>query len=125
MALGQALVTLEGERVPAFGLLPLVSRMTRERLTIGYREVEAVRGSVLLQVGERMRGHEFHWSIADEPTASQAAYRLLPEGRLEGYCVGSILGSYVHLSFAARPDPLARFVRTAAHVRESRSAQAG
>ena len=121
MALGQALVTLDGERLAGFGLLPLVSRMTRDRLTIGYREVEALRPTALLDRGERMRGHEFHWSTADPPRAEMAAYRLLPDGPLEGHCVGSILASYVHLSFAASPAPLVRFVRTAAQVRESQT----
>jgi cobyrinic acid a,c-diamide synthase len=124
MALGQTLVTLDGERLAGFGLLPLVSRMTRDRLTIGYREVEALRPTALLDRGERMRGHEFHWSTADPPQAGMAAYRLLPDGALEGYCVGSIVASYVHLSFAASPAPLARFVRAAAQVRESRTTRA-
>ena len=124
MALGQALVTLDGERLAGFGLLPLVSRMTRDRLTIGYREVEALRPTALLDRGERMRGHEFHWSTADPPQAGMAAYRLLPDGALEGYCVGSIVASYVHLSFAASPGPLARFVRAAAQVRESQTIRA-
>jgi cobyrinic acid a,c-diamide synthase len=119
MALGEALVTFDGERLAGFGLLPLVSRMSRDRLTIGYREVEAVRSSPLLERGERLKGHEFHWSIADAPAPSQAAYRVLPDGPLEGFSVGSILGSYIHLSFAATPGPLARFVRSAALARES------
>jgi cobyrinic acid a,c-diamide synthase len=124
MALGQTLVTLDGERLAGFGLLPLESRMTRDQLTIGYREVEALRPTALLDRGERMRGHEFHWSTADPPQAGMAAYRLLPDGALEGYCVGSIVASYVHLSFAASPAPLARFVRAAAQVRESQTIQA-
>jgi len=125
MALGQELVTFEGEHFSALGLLPLVSHMARDRLTIGYREVEAVRSSALLAKGERVRGHEFHWSIADAPAPEVAAYRLLPDGPLEGYCVGSILGSYVHLSFAADPAPLARWVRSAAAARESVSTESG
>jgi cobyrinic acid a,c-diamide synthase len=125
MALGEALVTFDGERVAGFGLLPLVSRMSRDRLTIGYREVEAVRASPLLEKGERLKGHEFHWSIADAPEPAKAAYRVLPDGPLEGFCIGSILGSYIHLSFAATPGPLARFVRSAALARESRCQDAG
>src|SRR5207253_5577791 len=98
MALGQTLVTLDGERLAGFGLLPLVSRMTRDRLTIGYREVEALRPTALLDRGERMRGHEFHWSTADPPQAGMAAYRLLPDGSLAGYCFGSIVASLGHLN---------------------------
>ena len=126
MALGRELVTFEGEHWAGFGLLPLVSRMGRDALTIGYREVEAVRTSALLEKGQRVRGHEFHWSVADAPPPpAMAAYRVLPGGALEGYCVGSILGSYVHLSFAADPAPLARFVQSAANARESGSSKSG
>ncbi|MDQ6673222.1 MAG: cobyrinate a,c-diamide synthase [Chloroflexota bacterium] len=125
MALGRELVTFEGEHFAGFGLLPLVSRMGRERLTIGYREIEAVRTSALLKKGQRVRGHEFHWSLADAPPPALAAYRVLPSGPLEGYCVGSVLGSYVHLSFAADPAPLVRFVQSAARARESASSNTG
>jgi len=125
VALGRELVTFEGEHCVGFGLLPLVSRMGRDRLTIGFREVEAVRTSALLEKGQRVRGHEFHWSVADAPPPALAAYRVLPDGPLEGYCVGSILGSYVHLSFAADPAPLARFVQSAANARESGSSKSG
>ena len=95
-----------------FGLLPLASRMQRETLTIGYREVEALRSSVLLAPGERVRGHEFHWSVADPPDAHVAAYHVVGQDRLEGFCVGSVLGSYVHLNFAGRPDIARRFVKS-------------
>jgi len=111
MALGRALVTFEGEEFAGFDLLPLVSRMRTQRLTIGYREVEALRDSPLLERGQRVRGHEFHWSEAEEPPTAVAAYRVLPDGGREGYCRGAVLGSYVHLNFAGNPGLLARFVR--------------
>ncbi len=114
MALGRSLTTFEGRSYPMFGLVPVDSRMQRERLTIGYREVAAVRDSVLLRVGERVRGHEFHWSDADEPGPDVAAYRDVRSGRLEGFVVGSVLASYVHLNFAGSGRLAERFVAACA-----------
>jgi len=114
MALGRSLSTFEGQTLPMFGLLPLDSRMQRERLTIGYREVTAVRASPLMEAGTRVRGHEFHWSVADPPTDLIAAYRIVADDRLEGFCVGATLGSYVHLNLAGAPEIARRFVATCA-----------
>ena len=114
MALGQTLTTFEGEALEMFGLLPLESRMQRQTLTIGYREVEALRSSPIMASGARMRGHEFHWSVADPPPESLAAYRLLGDGRLEGFCRGSVVGSYVHLNMAGAPAIARRFVASCA-----------
>jgi cobyrinic acid a,c-diamide synthase len=120
MALGRSLMTFEGERLPMFGLLPVDSRMQREQLTIGYRELEALRTSPLMPAGRRVRGHEFHWSVADPPPPELAAYRLAHDGSLEGFCVGATLGSYVHLNFAGAPDVARRLVAACA-ARRSRS----
>jgi cobyrinic acid a,c-diamide synthase len=121
MALGRSLSTFEGQTLPMFGLLPLDSRMQRERLTIGYREVTAVRSSPLMEAGTRVRGHEFHWSVADPPTDSIAAYRIVADDRLEGFCVGATLGSYVHLNLAGAPEIARRFVAACAESRRNGS----
>jgi cobyrinic acid a,c-diamide synthase len=116
MALGQTLTTFEDETLSMFGVLPVASRMQRETLTIGYREVEAVRSSPLMPSGTRVRGHEFHWSIAEPPPARLAAYRLADNDRLEGFCTGSTLASYIHLNFAGAPALARRFVNSCAQV---------
>jgi cobyrinic acid a,c-diamide synthase len=118
MALGRTLTTFEGEKLPMFGLLPVDSRMQLQTLSIGYTEVEALRSSAVLPTGGRVRGHEFHWSVADAPSKSDAAYQVLGSDRLEGFCVGSVLGSYVHLNFAGRPDIADRFVSVCARREE-------
>jgi cobyrinic acid a,c-diamide synthase len=116
MAIGETLTTFEGARLPLFGLLPVASRMQRDSLTIGYCEVEALHPSPLMPVGARIRGHEFHWSVADPPREPVAAYRVVGHERLEGFCVGSVLGSYVHLNLAGRPDLAQRFVGSCARA---------
>jgi len=118
MTLGQTLTTFEGETLEMFGILPVDSRMQRQTLTIGYREVEAVRSSPLMPSGMRVRGHEFHWSVTDPPPESLAAYRVLGDERLEGFCMGSVVGSYVHLNMAGAPQIARRFVASCARAQK-------
>jgi cobyrinic acid a,c-diamide synthase len=118
MALGRSLTTFDGITLPMFGLVPVASRMQRERLTIGYREVAALRASPLMDAGARVRGHEFHWSIADPPPPEVAAYRVLDDGdRLEGFCVGATLASYIHLNLAGAPQLARHFVAACVRAR--------
>ena len=34
----------------------------------------------------RVRGHEFHWSLAGSPPQHLAAYRVVGEERVQGFC---------------------------------------
>ncbi|GAC1321668.1 MAG: hypothetical protein NVSMB2_18580 [Chloroflexota bacterium] len=116
MVLGNTLATFAGDVQPMWGVLPFGSRMQRETLTIGYCEVVAERSSPSMPAGTRVRGHEFHWSLGDDPPAEYAAYRVLPEGRREGFVVGATVGSYVHLNLVAYPALADRFVNRCAAV---------
>jgi cobyrinic acid a,c-diamide synthase len=122
MALGRTLTTFDGRTLRMFGLLPVDSRMQRQQPVIGYREVEAVQESAILARGARVRGHEFHWSEANPPGPRLAAYRVIGEDRLEGFCVGATLGSYVHVNLAGAPEHARRFVAVCARASETRSA---
>ncbi|MFA7248035.1 MAG: cobyrinate a,c-diamide synthase [Dehalococcoidia bacterium] len=110
MYLGQSLTDAEGVRHAMAGLLPCASTMQGARLTLGYREAES-RGTPLLPAGERVRGHEFHFStLLEEPRAETAAYRFVQQGgrqqggRVDGVRAGSVTGTYLHTHLAARPD---------------------
>jgi len=116
MYLGRTLSDLGGRAHPMVGLVPLNSVMRGARLTLGYRTLTAVRSSPLLGQGERVRGHEFHWSELDAPAvAGTAAYRLAErDGALEGYATERVLASYVHLHFGSRIAMARRLVATCA-----------
>src|SRR6202022_2713042 len=43
------------------GVLPVRARMTKQ-LSLGYREATAATATPWLDAGERVRGHEFHYS---------------------------------------------------------------
>lgn len=121
MYLGGGIADFEGTRHEMTGLIPAESVMQGTRLTLGYREVESC-GTPLLAVGERLRGHEFHWSaLAEPPAASTAAYRVLDQdGRPDGYRAGSVTATYVHAHLAARRDLAPNFIAAAEAARAAR-----
>ena len=104
MYLGRALTDAEGIRRAMAGLLPCESTMQDTGLTLGYREAESL-GTPLLPAGERVRGHEFHYStLIAPPEPATAAYRFLDPDRVEGVRAGSVTGTYLHTHLAARAD---------------------
>ena len=92
--------------------------MSEKRLTLGYREVEAIADGPLLRKGQRVRGHEFHWSTLDPaPSKEQSIYRVVDQGnRAEGFQVGSVWASYIHVHLGSHPSLPRRFVDTCAAV---------
>jgi cobyrinic acid a,c-diamide synthase len=118
MYLQDGLIDRAGRRHPMTRVLPGWSTMERARLTLGYREARAVRSTMLLQTGDRVRGHEFHWSVAAPPPDELAAYELRTSPpRLEGYAADNVLASYIHLHFGSDARLAPRLVAACAHAR--------
>ena len=103
------------------GIIPGWSTMDRARLTLGYREVRARRPSLLHEAHDVVRGHEFHWSVAEPPGQDEAAYEVVDSGALEGYARDNVLASYVHLHFAADARLAPRLVEACAQARRDRT----
>ena len=116
MYLGSSLSDLDGRQFPMVGAIPVVSSMEGRRLHLGYREVEACAAGPLLRAGEQVRGHEFHWSVLQNPPgAESAAYRVVnQDGRPEGFRQGSVWASYIHVHLGSRPGLAQRFADTCA-----------
>ncbi len=96
------------------GMLPGRCAMA-ERVTLGYREVEALADGPLARAGDRLRGHEFHFSTWHRPAGTPAAYRCARPGCsdapvAEGFASGALLASYVHLHFDQGGGLAERFV---------------
>jgi cobyrinic acid a,c-diamide synthase len=118
MYLGRSLSDLEGVQHPMVGAIPAVSAMSNHRLTLGYREIESRTDSPLMRRGQRARGHEFHWSILDEPPQpEESVYRVVDqENRADGFQVGSVWASYIHIHLASDSGMARRFVNTCARL---------
>ena len=124
--LADALEDETGRLQPMVGLLPTIGRMTPQRLTLGYAEVEMTRPTLLGPVGTLVRGHEFHASRIDEvPDRVPRAYAVRTTGggppRGEGYLIGDALMSYVHLHFGSNPTVADHLVRHADARRHPRA----
>jgi cobyrinic acid a,c-diamide synthase len=99
------------------GALPLRAHMTG-RLTLGYREAVAATATPWLNAGERVRGHEFHYTQVEQAEPAQAAegatgaaWTLSARGkeRTEGFAHGGVQASYLHVHWAAHRQLAWRF----------------
>jgi len=98
---------------PMAGLFPAQARMLPRRQALGYREVTLQQDGPLGPAGTLARGHEFHYSALEMPETIARDYRLARHGAelgVEGYRIGNVLGSYIHLHFAGNPQLAVNFV---------------
>lgn len=88
------------------------------RLTLGYREAEAATATTWIDAGERVRGHEFHYSQVRPLVQPAPAWTLTARGtiRPEGVAAGAVQASYLHVHWAAHPQLARRFAVAACHA---------
>jgi cobyrinic acid a,c-diamide synthase len=138
MYVSEELETLDGKSHAMLGLLPATTRMCKRLQSLGYREATLLRDGPWGKRGERLRGHEFHYSEMTRLPSWPAAYQTSPRRAREESCEGfqndsgSILASYLHLHFASRPAAVEHLVKrlqesgsaaaTTQHARESSGA---
>lgn len=116
MYLGKGLKDLKGTEHEMIGLFPWVSRMRERVKSLGYREVEVIESCPFLKKGEKIRGHEFHYSeINEPPDRIKRSYRITHPAShttaFEGYFYKNTLASYIHLHFANNPRFAKGFVK--------------
>lgn len=99
---------------PMCGAIPARAAMT-ERLTLGYREATAQTATPWVDPGERLRGHEFHYTEVEPDGDAQPAWRLRSRSaeRSEGFVAGALQASYLHVHCAAHPHLALRLARAA------------
>ncbi|MGI8904744.1 MAG: cobyrinate a,c-diamide synthase [Solirubrobacteraceae bacterium] len=106
--------TLDGHEM--CGALPARASMGA-RLSLGYREAVAAAATPWLAAGERVRGHEFHYSQVEalDPRAQHAwALSARALERPEGIVSGGVQASYLHVHWATHPELAQAFARAAA-----------
>jgi cobyrinic acid a,c-diamide synthase len=109
MYLGKDIRDLEGNEHLMVGAIPVSSQINEPRLTLGYRTVRALSDGPLLRRGETVRGHEFHWSVADS-SSEMNAYQIEDGEQREGFHIGNIFASYIHLHMGSRHGMAQRFI---------------
>ncbi|MCJ2165875.1 MULTISPECIES: cobyrinate a,c-diamide synthase [unclassified Pseudodesulfovibrio] len=97
------------------GAFPIRAEMSDKFRALGYREITTQADTVLGPAGIMARGHEFHYSSIKDNEGLQSVYAMTGrKGRIdaqEGFQMGNVLGSYVHLHFGSRPEMAQSFVR--------------
>jgi cobyrinic acid a,c-diamide synthase len=107
------------------GLVPSEARMCAKLQALGYVEVETQSKTILGGAGSRFRGHQFRYSdLSPPPESIDRVYSLRRrrggDTSLEGYRVGSVLGSYVHAHWASNPRIPEAFVESCVRSRTER-----
>lgn len=115
MYLGRKLTDIDGNAYSMCGVFPWSARMLPRRKALGYREIRAAEECPFLGAGERIKGHEFHYSELALP--GKGGFKKVYEkigaqgpGRLEGFLRKNTLASYIHLHFGSNPAFAAGFV---------------
>ena len=115
---------------PMCGVLPATGHMTG-RLTLGYREAAAPAASALCDAGTRVAGHEFHRTAIKPVTPAASAGAAAPEAAsapgpawlwrgasgetvADGFVLGRVHASYLHVHWAGTPSIARRIVEAAA-----------
>jgi cobyrinic acid a,c-diamide synthase len=119
MVLTEGLTDSGGHTWSMCGLLPGFARMSGKLAALGYRHATALRGNLLADRGDSLRGHEFRYSswvretdVADDTAAWHVRGTRGDKQEADvGYARGNLLASYLHVHFGQRRDLATRFVQ--------------
>ena len=106
--LTEAFFDKSGKQFPLAGLIPGRIRMTGKLQHFGYHEMTGVCDSFLFQKGQKLRSHEFHYSIWENSGLESPVYKI--GERLEGWAQDRLVASYQHLHFGTDPEMAKRLV---------------
>ena len=113
----------EGSEYPMAGVLPVAFGFRTKPQGHGYTEVETVADNPFFEVGESMRGHEFHYTHMEASGAEGLSYAFRVrrgygfDGERDGLCHGSVLASYTHVHALGSRQWAPALVRAASRFR--------
>jgi len=107
----------DGNQYTMTGCFPFSTKMFPQLKALGYREVALTADSIIGKAGQRIRGHEFHYSELEIlapgiKTIYQISDRTGLNKPPDGYLVHRTLGSYNHLHFGSQPKAARKLVDT-------------
>jgi len=116
MYLSKGIRDFQGIFFSMAGVYQFETQMKKDRSKLGYREVCLNENCLLGQKGEKIRGHEFHYSdiLSLHPSLAEGGWEGVSEaysvrdsnGRemgCEGYRVKNAFASYIHVHFGSHP----------------------
>ncbi len=121
--LGESLFVNE-KIYPMVGALPLKSVLEKKPQGHGYTILEAMRQNPYYEVGEVIRGHEFHYSRPLISGSEEIKYVFKVhrgrglDGQRDGLCKKNLLATYTHIHAAGNPLWGERFFKAALHSKD-------
>lgn len=119
-----------GKVFPMAGCFPFDTRMQPRLRSLGYRQVTLRQPTIIGPAGLAARGHEFHYSTIDSPTAPASTDRAFTVSAragdsqpAAGYRVNRTLGSYIHLHFGSCPEAASHFIGHCRDYRKERKSE--
>lgn len=118
MYLSQGIHDFDGNFFKMAGVFPFKTQMKKGKSNLGYREIQLNNDCIVGKKGEKLRGHEFHYSAivrqCDSATGVSMTYCLKnnKEDRLidEGFRIKNTFASYVHLHFGSNSNIAKTFI---------------
>ncbi len=121
MYLSQGIYDFDGNLFKMAGIFPFETQMKRGRPHLGYRDITLKDDCIIGKKGDKLRGHEFHYSeikpsaISYQLSAITNCYALNnnkggADLRDEGYRVRNTIASYIHVHFGSNPDIANNFI---------------
>ena len=126
MYLCRSIRDFEGHDYSMTGVVPAGCAMEKRLQRVGYVTAEILKPHILGNTGDRLKGHEFHFSMLDgEPADFPYAYRLQGTRQKtphnEGYAQGRVLATYLHLSFEGNPAAAQHFLSVCMKYKEEKN----
>lgn len=123
MYLSQSIENDNGQKFVMVGALSGESKMTNKLQRFGYVEVEAIEDSILADKGQKIRGHEFHYSVTDMEIDTEDKIKTcwkVVKRRKEnketswncGYKINNLIAGYPHLHFWGNIDFAVKFIES-------------
>lgn len=98
--LSRSLAVNDGALHKLAGVIPAEVRMTDNLQALGHSEVEIVQDCAIAGCWERLRGHEYHYSVAEPDRDARFAYKMIRGTGIHG-CDGfveyNVLALYQHI----------------------------
>ena len=106
-----------GEFFPLCGVFPIVTGIIKGRPSLGYRETVFSEDCMLGVKGERLRGHEFHYSqVLESREKPGVGFNVMgedaQEARITSALYKSTLAGYTHFHFGSNPRAAENMARS-------------
>lgn len=116
MYLSQGIHDFNGNFFKMAGVFPFETIMKKRRSHLGYREIILKEDCIVGKRGDKLRGHEFHYSeIKESFNMVQSSVYKVKDGsgqdiQDKGYRFKNTLASYIHIHFGSNPDIARNFI---------------